>query len=148
MKRGTAERDSRRGGIIAMDTPSGQASPDQAAPEPQAAGPAPTTLPHPNELDRRRVERALKDRKRYRYVTPEVRGIPGGYEIISACCSRNVDPEGGIVDIALMLFQPDGSWNLYRKDHGTGQWVRHGGYPSLPKILELLKEDPERKFWQ
>lgn len=131
-----------------MNTSSGQISPDQVAPEPQAAGPAPTTLPHPNAMDQRRIERSLKDRKRYRYVTPEVHGIPGGYEIVSACCSRNVDPAGGIVDIALMLFQPGGTWNLYRKDHQAGQWVRHGEYPTLAKILELLKEDPERKFWQ
>ena len=27
---------------------------------------------HPNDLDRKRIERSLKGRKRYRYVTPQV----------------------------------------------------------------------------
>lgn len=105
--------------------------------------------PHPNPMDRRRIERALKDRKRYRYVTPEVRTLANGYEIVSACCSRNIDPEGGIVDIARLEFDALArQWTLYRKDHKAGRWVRHGEYPALPGILELLKEDPERRFWQ
>lgn len=105
--------------------------------------------PHPNELDRRRIQRALEKRKRYRYVTPEVRGIAGGYEIVSACCSRNIDPAGGVIDIARLEFlAPARLWALYRKDHGTRCWVRHGEYPALPEILELLNEDPDRQFWQ
>ena len=46
---------------------------------------------HPNDLDRKRIERALKVRKRYRYVTPNVTTTVGGYRIESPCCSRNID---------------------------------------------------------
>jgi len=52
---------------------------------------------HPNELDRRRIERALGSRKRYRYVSPIVRGVTGGYLVESPCCSRNIDAEGGVI---------------------------------------------------
>lgn len=111
--------------------------------------PAAVPSPHPNELDRRRIQRALEKRKRYRYVTPEVRGIEGGYEIVSACCSRNIDPEGGVIDIARLEFKAQSRhWELYRKDHRSGGWIRHGEYPALPGILELLNEDPDRQFWQ
>lgn len=104
---------------------------------------------HPNEMDRKRIERALKDRKRYRYVTPEVRPVADGYLILSPCCSRNIDPEGGIIDVAKLEFQGHRScWRLYRKDHKVGHWIMHGEYPALAEILELLKEDSERKFWQ
>ena len=34
--------------------------------------PAIRPFAHPNDLDRKRIERALKSRKRYRYVTPSV----------------------------------------------------------------------------
>lgn len=105
--------------------------------------------PHPNEVDRKRIERAIKNRKRYRYVTPKVRTIVAGYEIVSPCCSRNIDPDGGVIEIARLEFQdqPQG-WRLYRKDHKTDRWVMHGEYPALPQILELLNEDPDRRFWQ
>ncbi len=104
---------------------------------------------HPNELDRRRIERALESRKRYRYVTPEVSAIENGYVIRSSCCSRNVDPEGGIIDIAKLEFNHDRyCWWLYHKDHEIGYWIMHGEYPSLPVILDLLNQDPDRRFWQ
>jgi len=105
--------------------------------------------PHPNEFDRRRIERALKVRKRYRYVSPSVAAVVGGYRIQSPCCSRNIDPDGGIVDIALLLY--DGSraeWQLFRKDHGSGAWEAASRFDRLIELLELLNADPERKFWQ
>ncbi len=109
----------------------------------------PALGPHPNDVDRKRIERALKHRKRYRYVTPEVRPIPNGYQIVSACCSRNIDAEGGVIDIARLEFHPPTrGWRLYRKEHETDQWVRHGDYRALTQILELLNEDPDRRFWQ
>ncbi|MDD5035481.1 MAG: DUF3024 domain-containing protein [Methylococcaceae bacterium] len=104
---------------------------------------------HPNELDRRRIERAIKNRKRYRYVTPEVQPIADGYLILSPCCSRNIDPEGGVIDIAKLEFKDKRRcWWLYHKDHEIGHWIMHGEYQSLPQILDLLNEDPERRFWQ
>ncbi len=104
---------------------------------------------HPNELDRRRIERALESRKRYRYVTPQVHPAENGYVIRSSCCSRNIDPEGGIIDIAKLEFNHDRHcWRLYHKDHEIGYWIMQGEYPSLPMILELLNQDPDRRFWQ
>lgn len=104
---------------------------------------------HPNELDRKRIERAIKTRKRYRYVTPEVRPTADGYHIVSPCCSRNVDPEGGVIDIAQLVFREDRQcWWLYYKDHEINHWIRQGEYPSLPPILDLLTDDPDRRFWQ
>ena len=60
---------------------------------------------HPNDFDRKRIERALKARKRYRYVTPRVAAVTDGYRIESPCCSRNIDPDGGVVDVALLLYR-------------------------------------------
>lgn len=104
---------------------------------------------HPNELDRKRIERALELRKRYRYVTPEVHAIDDGYVIRSSCCSRNIDPDGGIIDIAKLEFRSERScWWLYHKDHAIGHWIRHGEYRSLPPILDLLNQDLDRRFWR
>ncbi|QRG09457.1 hypothetical protein EZH22_04065 [Xanthobacter dioxanivorans] len=104
---------------------------------------------HPNDLDRKRIERAIKARKRYRYVTPRVLATDGGYRIESACCSRNIDPEGGVVDIALMLFDGEqGEWQLFRKNHGTRVWELDSTHERLKEVLDLLNDDSERKFWQ
>jgi hypothetical protein len=104
---------------------------------------------HPNEFDRRRVEKALEKRVRYRYVTPEVHDNEDGYLIQSSCCSRNIDPDGGVIDIARIQFRSErGVWWLYFKDHEIGHWIMHGEYASLTPILDLLIEDPKRRFWQ
>jgi len=108
-----------------------------------------SVCPHPNEVDRKRIDRALGKRKRYRYVTPVVRSIEAGYEIVSPCCSRNIDPEGGVIDIARLEFQDQSRcWRLYRKDHRANQWIEYGEFHALSQILELLNEDPDRQFWQ
>lgn len=115
---------------------------------PARSNPAALQL-HPNELDRRRIERALESRKRYRYVTPEVHPTEEGYLIQSSCCSRNIDPDGGVIDIAKLEFNPVRKcWRLYHKDHEIGYWIMHGEYQSLPQILDLLNQDPDRRFWQ
>ena len=104
---------------------------------------------HPNDLDRKRIERALKARKRYRYVTPTVVTTAGGYRIESPCCSRNIDPDGGVVDVALLRHDPDHArWELFRKDHGKGVWQLDTTHERLPQALERLNADPERTFWQ
>lgn len=41
---------------------------------------------HPNEVDRKRIECALGSRGRYRYVSPSVKPVKGGYLIESPCC--------------------------------------------------------------
>lgn len=104
---------------------------------------------HPNDLDRKRIDRTLKARQRYRYVTPNVATTVGGYRIESPCCSRNIDPDGGVVDVALLLHDPDNArWELFRKDHGKGLWQLDTTHDRLPQALERLNADPERSFWQ
>jgi hypothetical protein len=105
--------------------------------------------PHPNEFDRKRIERALKSRKRYRYVSPSVTMVAGGYRIESPCCSRNVDPDGGVVDVALFLYDTGrAAWQLFRKDHKRATWELHSTYDRLIELLDQLNVDPERTFWQ
>lgn len=105
--------------------------------------------PHPNDLDKKRIERALKARKRYRYVTPSVMPAPAGYRIESPCCSRNIDAEGGTIDVALLTYDAEPrEWRLHRKDHTTGTWVFHSAYDRLPVLLDRLNADEERVFWQ
>ncbi|MGA2779008.1 MAG: hypothetical protein ABSF94_15745 [Steroidobacteraceae bacterium] len=102
-----------------------------------------------NEFDRKRIERAIAARKRYRYVSPRVDLIGGGYVVRSPCCSRKIEPDGGIVDIALLIHarapQP---WRLYRKDHERRQWRLHAVYERLGDLLDQLNADPARQFWQ
>ncbi|MFG1297420.1 MULTISPECIES: DUF3024 domain-containing protein [Xanthobacter] len=108
-----------------------------------------TQSPHPNDFDRRRIERTIQGRKRYRYVEPRVLAVAEGYRIESACCSRNVDPEGGVVDIALLRFDADnGTWHLFRKNHQSKSWELDSTHARLIELLQLLNEDRERKFWQ
>ena len=104
---------------------------------------------HPNELDRRRIERTLKARKRYRYVSPKVSVVAGGYRIEAPCCSRNIDRDGGVVDVALLLYDPDrAEWRLFRKDHRGDAWTFHSHHGRLIDLLDLLNADPDREFWQ
>jgi len=103
----------------------------------------------PNEFDRKRIERGLALRKRYRYVSPSVRLIGSGYLIVSPCCSRNVDPHGGLVDVALLIHIPgEVPWCLYRKEHSTHEWQLHSRHERLTELLGELNDDPRRQFWQ
>jgi hypothetical protein len=105
--------------------------------------------PQPNEFDRKRIERALAARKRYRYVSPRVRIVEGGYIIESPCCSRNVDPDGGCIEVALLQYNAgENPWRLYRKQHDRGQWHLHGAFSDLFELLTELNSDPLRLFWQ
>ncbi|MTJ79509.1 MAG: hypothetical protein F8N37_00600 [Telmatospirillum sp.] len=100
-------------------------------------------------LDKCRIQRALEDRQRYRYVSPRVREVDGGFLIDSPCCSRTVDPEGGYVDIAFLRHEPDtGGWWLYRKNHAIGEWECDSIHARLVDLLRLLCGDPLRRFWQ
>jgi hypothetical protein len=102
----------------------------------------------PNAFDRKRIERALAERSRYRYVKPVVRMMEGGFRIESPCCSRRVEPNGGVVDIALLLYREPGLWDLYRRDHAATKWLLHSTYEKLGELLDELKKDPKRKLWQ
>jgi hypothetical protein len=61
-----------------------------------------------NAFERKQIERALAKRERYRYVRPTLRLMPDGIIVHSPCCSRRVDPAGGVVDVALLQRGPSG----------------------------------------
>lgn len=104
---------------------------------------------HPNEFNRRHIERSLDARKRYKYVSPSVRSVKNGYLIVSPCCSRNIDKDGGIIDVALLEYVPSaGLWNLYRKEHPQARWCLHATYERLPELIAQVNADPARLFWQ
>jgi hypothetical protein len=104
---------------------------------------------HPNDVDRKRIEKALSSRERYRYVSPEVHADEGGYRIQSPCCSRNVDKEGGVIDIARLEYAGgQQGWRLYRKDHALCEWRFYAEFNALGELLQLLNKDPDRIFWQ
>lgn len=104
---------------------------------------------HPNDVDKKRIERTLAARERYRYVSPEVQADAAGYRIQSPCCSRNVDKAGGMIDIARLEYV-DASrvWHLYRKDHTQRTWQFYREFSALTALLQFLNLDPDRSFWQ
>ncbi|CCE00770.1 DUF3024 domain-containing protein [Bradyrhizobium sp. STM 3809] len=104
---------------------------------------------HPNELDRKRIERALKSRRRYRYVEPTVSPVDDGYQVRSPCCSRNIDKDGGVIDVALLRHDPAKTmWKLFWRDHAKGIWELHSVHQRLTAAVDELNADPERIFWQ
>ncbi|WP_245591282.1 hypothetical protein [Derxia gummosa] len=99
-------------------------------------------------LDRKRIEKALKDRVRYKYVHPEVLPAePAGWRIVSPCCSRNVDPDGGVIDIAWIEPLAEGGWRLHARDHKAQAWIAQQDSPRIDALLEVVKTDPQRVFW-
>lgn len=121
------------------------------SPRARAAGVRPPSgrqWQQPNEMDWRRIERALEKRVRYRYVRPVVEPEENGYRITSPCCSRNIDPSGGCIDIARLEYDElFDRWILYSKDHARGIWVWQAE-GRLHHLMVLLNADPQRTFWQ
>ena len=111
------------------------------------AWPQPPQPAQVHDMDRVRIERALRHRVRYRYVQPRVdRFDQGGWLITSPCCSRNIDPTGGTIDIAWV--EPfEGTWSLYSKDHVHERWVLHDESRHLQPLLDEICLDPMRVFW-
>jgi len=108
-------------------------------------------------LDRVRIEVALEARARYKYVQPRVLREGLGWKIVSPNCSRNVDPNGGEIEIAwLVPVQPGvagqgsdaGGWLLHARDHRNGCWLRKMGPAPLADVLDRLVDDDHREFWQ
>ena len=99
------------------------------------------------DLIQLRLQRALRDRQRYRYVTPRVTAEGEGFRVQSPCCSRNVDPQGGLIDIALLMPMPCGHWRLSSRDRAAGVWVERWRDQPLEVLLEALCVDTERVFW-
>ncbi|TDV15752.1 DUF3024 domain-containing protein [Paraburkholderia caballeronis] len=99
------------------------------------------------DFTQHRIERALRDRVRYRYVRPRVERQPDGYRIESPCCSRNVDPDGGVIDIARLARDASGLWRLHARDHATRRWVEQCASRDLTALLDILCADAARAFW-
>lgn len=93
------------------------------------------------------IERALRSRLRYRYVQPRVVREPDGYRVESPCCSRNVEPRGGVIDIAWLARDMNDMWRLHARDHVAGRWVEQCASLDLPMLLDLLCVDAARVFW-
>ncbi|MCK6393662.1 hypothetical protein [Zoogloea sp.] len=101
----------------------------------------------PGELVRRRILRELEGRSRYRYVQPEVAWCDDGWLIRSPCCSRNVDPDGGVIDIARLEHPEPDVWRLYARDHAVGRWIWQASAARIEELLALVVEDAHRVFW-
>lgn len=128
---------------------------------------APTELPEPagsvgglvHDFTQIRLERALLQRVRYRYVQPRVVREGETFRVESPCCSRNVDPDGGVIDIALLVPRaehPGGDaspgaatkgWRLCARDHASATWVPKFEHDRLDELLDLLCVDNGRQFW-
>ena len=112
-----------------------------------------------SDLMIRRLERALRERVRYRYVEPLVLREGESFRIQSPCCSRNVDPSGGLIDIALLTPGTAGahgatgaggagvSWSLSARDHLKSVWRVCLSDAPLALLLDALCVDSERQFW-
>jgi hypothetical protein len=94
-----------------------------------------------------RIERALAQRARYRYVQPKVLREERGFRIESPCCSRNVDASGGVIDIALLTRDKSGRWHLHARDHAARRWRLHRAGADLEALLAVLCQDADRIFW-
>lgn len=103
--------------------------------------------PQVRDLIQARVVRALRQRTRYRYVRPRVLREGPGYRVESPCCSRNVDPAGGTIDIALLLPDAAQRWCLLARDHAQGRWTPKLEHVPLDVALDTLCADAERVFW-
>ena len=111
------------------------------------SGRGPGAAPAVVDLDRARIERALARRRRYKYVRPMVEREGSGWRIVSPNCSRNVDPDGGPIDIAWLLPDAAGGWTLHARDHRRGCWVVAASKLRLAEALTLVCADPRREFW-
>jgi hypothetical protein len=109
---------------------------------PEASGLAPI-----GNLTLHRLQRALRERVRYRYVRPQVQQEGEAFRIQSPNCSRKVDPSGGTIDIALLAPHGQNRWCLCARDHAEGVWVPHLQNAVLDDALDLLCVDPGRAFW-
>ncbi|WP_119154743.1 hypothetical protein [Caldimonas tepidiphila] len=98
-------------------------------------------------LEQARIQRALRERVRYRYVQPQVLREGSGWRVRSPCCSRNVDPAGGPIDVAWLQRLPQGGWRLHARDHARSEWRRHNEAAQLAELLDTLCLDPQRIFW-
>ena len=93
-----------------------------------------------------RILDALRQRVRYRYVQPVVLPADAGWRVVSPCCSRNVDRDGGVIDIAWLEPTTHG-WRLHSRDHAAQRWALQAASGDMNELLDLLCLDPQRVFW-
>lgn len=93
-----------------------------------------------------RILDALRERVRYRYVQPVVLPVGAGWKVVSPCCSRNVDDEGGVIDIAWLEPTTLG-WRLHSRDHAAQRWVVQAEASEMSELLDMLCLDSQRVFW-
>jgi hypothetical protein len=117
------------------------------------------TPPHGQVHDfmQHRLERALRERVRYRYVKPSVLRQGESFRVQSPCCSRNVDATGGLIDIALLepvaapaddeASKAPQRWRLCSRNHPGASWEPRYEDQQLDELLDLLCLDPDRLFW-
>lgn len=101
-----------------------------------------------SSLDVRRIERGLQARTRYKYVQPRVVREGVGWKVVSENCSRNIDAEGGEVDITWLVPHSEGGWLLYSRDHAQDCWQLRPPSVSLAAVLDRLCADQDREFRQ
>jgi hypothetical protein len=104
-------------------------------------------LPVVSSLTLRRLQRALRERVRYRYVKPLVVQEGDAFRIQSPNCSRKVDPRGGVIDIALLVPHKGSRWCLCARNHAEGAWVPQLQNAALDDALDALCADPDRQYW-
>jgi hypothetical protein len=100
-----------------------------------------------HSLVQHRLERALRERVRYRYVRPQVLQEGECFRVQSPNCSRNIDPAGGVIDIALLVPHAGNRWCLCARDHASASWEALLQDAELDAALDLLCADPDRRFW-
>ena len=104
-----------------------------------------------SNLTLHRLQRALRERVRYRYVRPLVVQEGAAFRIQSPNCSRKVDPSGGVIDIALLVPHGGNRWCLCSRDHAAGEWVPRlqnaALDDALDDALDALCIDHDRQFW-
>lgn len=100
-----------------------------------------------SNLTQRRLERALRERVRYRYVRPLVAQEGEAFRIQSPNCSRRVDPNGGVIDIALLVPHGGNRWCLCSRDHAGNAWIPRLQNAALDDALDALCLDRDRHFW-
>jgi hypothetical protein len=111
------------------------------------SAPAAARLAAVSSLTLHRLERALRERVRYRYVRPVVLQEGAAFRIQSPNCSRNIDKNGGVIDIALLVPHGGNRWCLCARDHAEGAWVARLQNATLDEALDALCVDSERQFW-
>ena len=100
-----------------------------------------------SNLTLHRLERALRERVRYRYVRPMVLQQGEAFRIQSPNCSRKVDASGGVIDIALLVPHEGNRWCLCSRDHAADEWVPRLQDAALDDALDALCIDHDRQFW-